>query len=880
MTQQLNPRDGEFRGAALGLSNSAFCLVCGLLIAISAWLSDTSAPLETVFSSSNDAPYNLLVQGFSARQLNLKLAAPAALAKLSDPYDPNLNAPFMGGTLDDLTYYKGKLYLYFGVTPALVLFWPYFALTGHFLSEKDAIAIFLGIGFAVFAGLVRAVKGRYSPETGAWIAVAGAILPGLAVALTVPVNVHEVAITCGFAFAMLALAALWAALHNPRACELWLALASLAYGLVIGSRPDLLFGAVILLLPVLHAWRQREVWQRRAGLLLAAAGPIAFVGLGLALYNFLRFNNPAEFGWHYQLNVSYRPPSAHPFSPDNLWLNFRLYFWEPVFWTKTFPFLKWAPLPPMPPGYDLGNAYGGGGILIIYPIVFFFPAAIFASKRNLQRSALGWFAAACLLLFLAGAVTLCLFFASGNNYELDFLPGLLLLALIGAYYADRAASPFPGRRRLICFGWVLLAVYSIAFNVLANVEARAESHFFLGNSFLSQGRLDQATAQFQKTLALFPDCADAYGGLGNVRFHQGLLDEAIMDYQKALQINPGFVEVQNNLGYCFLQQGRLDDAIAHYQSAVQLRPGFVKYRTALGDAWAKKDRWVAAAAQYEKAVEIEPSVANLHNDLAGCYLHIMRLDDAISQYETAAQLEPRSAAILAALGNALCQKGSFDDAIAQYQKALAIQPDSADIHERLGDALFRKGDLQKSMIQYQTVVKLQPAFAQAHHNLGYCLEQTGRTDEAIAQYQKAIELEPHFTQAYNNLGNAYRREKMAVQAIASYQKAAEISPQFVPAQLNLAWMLATWPDAAIRNGDKALALAKRLNDLCQGKDPRILRALAAACAETGNFADAASTAKQALALASAQSDAALTKALQTEIGLYLAHRPCRSTNEK
>jgi tetratricopeptide (TPR) repeat protein len=803
------------------LSDGTFCVVCGLLVGIFAWFADTSTPLESVFSKVNEDNYNLLVQGFSAGQLNLKEDAPTGLAKLSDPYDPNANSPYLGGKVDDLTYYKGKLYLYFGVTPALVFFWPYYALTGHFLSEKAAVAFFMGIGFAAIAGILRATGRRYFPETGQWIPAAGTIMSGLALALTLPANVHETAIACGFGFAMLALAAVWAALHEPinsvgptsRSASrraLWLALASLAYGLAIGARPTLLFGAVILLLPVLQAWRppagsvSRLQPVRIAALLLAAAGPITCVGLGLMLYNALRFNNPFEFGWHYQLNSSYRATSAHPFGLHYLWFNARLYFLEPVNWTRQFPFLKSRPLPPTPPGYDLGNAAAGGGILIIYPIVLFVLAMPLAWKRKLRGSALAWFATACLLLFSAGAVTLSLFFASASTYELDFLPGLLLLALIGTYCAQQVA-----RRRLICVGWFLLMSYSVAVNLLANVEARAESHFFLGNLFLAKGRMDEAKTQYQKTLALFPGCADAYGGLGSILYRQGHVNDAINDYQKALEFNPDFVEVQNNIGFCFFQEGRADDAIAHYQIAVNLRPGSPVYRTALG--------------------------------------------------------------------NALCQKGLLDEAIAQYQKALAIQPDSVDAHERLGDALFRKGELESATVQYQSVVKLQPGFAQAHNNLGYCLHQAGRDDEAIAQYQKAIELDPGFVQAYNNLGNAYRQKKLASQAMASYQKAIELAPHFLPAQLNLAWMLATWPDAGVRNGDQAVSLAKRLNDLAQGKQPKFLRILAAAYAETGRFDDASSTAKQALALA--QSDAALTTALQTELSLYLAHAPQRSTGD-
>ena len=97
---------------------------------------------------------------------------------------------------------------------------------------------------------------------------------------------------------MLALAGVWGALHDARRRWRWLAAASLAYGLALGARPSLLFGAIILLVPVAQAWREkRRVWP----LLLAACGPIVSMGLGLMVYNALRFDNPLEFGEHYQL---------------------------------------------------------------------------------------------------------------------------------------------------------------------------------------------------------------------------------------------------------------------------------------------------------------------------------------------------------------------------------------------------------------------------------------------------------------------------------------------------------------------------------------------------------------------------------------------------
>ena len=46
-------------------------------------------------------------------------------------------------------------------------------------------------------------------------------------------------------------------------------------------------------------------------------------------------------------------------------------------------------------------------------------------------------------------------------------------------------------------------------------------------------------------------------------------------------------------------------------------------------------------------------------------------------------------------------------------------------------------------------------------------------------------------------------------AIARYRRALELDPNLVEALNNLAWLLATCPDASLRNGAEAVQLAKR-----------------------------------------------------------------------
>src|ERR1039458_6806273 len=215
--------------------------VCVLVLAIHAYTARLGR-LESLTLPAADNYYNLLVQGFRAGHLSLKKEIPAGFTQLADPYDPVANGPYrtLPYRLSDLSYYKGKLYLYWGVTPAVILYWPYVVLTGHYVTDRLAVTIFCAIGILVSVGLLRALWRRYF--AGVNVGVVAACALGLALASGVPVllpksDIYEVAISCGYMLTMLALGGIWCALQDPdRRCR-WLAAAGVAYGLAVGSRP-------------------------------------------------------------------------------------------------------------------------------------------------------------------------------------------------------------------------------------------------------------------------------------------------------------------------------------------------------------------------------------------------------------------------------------------------------------------------------------------------------------------------------------------------------------------------------------------------------------------------------------------------------------------
>jgi len=152
-------------------------------------------------------------------------------------------------------------------------------------------------------------------------------------------------------------------------------------------------------------------------------------------------------------------------------------------------------------------------------------------------------------------------------------------------------------------------------------------------------------------------------------------------------------------------------------------------------------------------------------------------------------------------------------------------------------------------------------------------------DEAIVHYQEALQIKPDHANACYNLGLALLRKGSVGEAIACLQQALRIKPSFPEAQNDLAWVLATSPQAAVRNGNQAVELAQQANQLAGGNNPVILRTLAAALAEAGRFDEAKKAAQKAMALAPAAGRPDLAAPLNGELKLYEAGLPFHEENK-
>jgi hypothetical protein len=381
--------------------------------------------------------YPALTDGFVAGQLSLRIRPHPTLLKLENAlqntYDyPHNRPPYF----HDASLYKGKYFVYFGVTPVVLLFLPFRVLGLGNLPESAAAAVFM-FGSVLFSLLTLAFLRRTEFPTIRKLPYEIYLMLALGGAIPYFLRrpaVYEVAIACGSFCVMVAIYCLVTLESNGRISRVRAALASLFLGLAVGARPHLLMASPLLLLApwrILHRQRRWPSFAEIAALVV----PILFVGVALGWYNYARFDSWTEFGRWYQL--AGEPVRQLHFDVRRIPLFSYLYLLHRGRVDLAFPYTH-VRRPELP---DLGGVIVEpiAGLLYSTPILYvlaLLPLLLLLTRRRdaattqpVSRSAHVW-AFAFVALAVAQLLFISTFPGATMRYLVDFSPLLMMAAAI------------------------------------------------------------------------------------------------------------------------------------------------------------------------------------------------------------------------------------------------------------------------------------------------------------------------------------------------------------------------------------------------------------------------------------------------------------------
>ncbi|MFI5380469.1 MAG: tetratricopeptide repeat protein, partial [Tepidisphaerales bacterium] len=327
------------------------------------------------------------------------------------------------------------------------------------------------------------------------------------------------------------------------------------------------------------------------------------------------------------------------------------------------------------------------------------------------------------------------------------------------------------------------------------------------------------------------------------------IDASIEAYEAAIAVRPEDWRLRRNFAVLLESAGRIDKAIEQAQAAARLLPGDADIRFMLSGYEALLGR-PAAVEDLRVLSSQYPQAAGPLKSLAAFYAGQKDYKQAAQFYRQALELRPTDAALHANLGATLLAMDDPAGAREHLQRAIELD-DNAESHFSLSLLLRNEKKYAEAAEQVRKAIEREPSNPKYRNNLAGYLLQAGKVDDAMAELRAAIQSDPGHGKSHALLGELLLARGQLREGAEHLRRGVENGADTPGNLTELAWLLATAPSGAVRDGAAAVQFAEKACRLTEQKDCSALEALAAAYAEIGRFNQAATTLENAIKLASA-----------------------------
>ncbi len=409
-----------------------------------------------------------------------------------------------------------------------------------------------------------------------------------------------------------------------------------------------------------------------------------------------------------------------------------------------------------------------------------------------------------------------------------------------------------------------------------------------------KGEVYNAVVDYNMAIRLDPENSMNYVYRGRLRQKElntekqdVAAEKAFMDFSEAIRLDPTNAEAYACRGIFCLAKLDDNDAIDNLCKAISLDPTSANAYAYRASAWVGKEEFLAAIEDATEALQRDPLNATAYSSRGAALAAIGEYEAAERALAEAITLDPNDAVAFRrfALFRAGCPEERFRsgaDAVDFATKACELsawnRPDSATV---LAAAYSAVDDFETAITWAEKAVLLiaDAAKAEKRRELErYRAHQPYRcvVTLAVDEDSPAVQLHPKDPTAYMKRGEIRKQRGDLRAAIKDYTEAVRLDPSNVLAYINLAWLRATSTDDDVRDGAVALEHAVRACDLMDWEEYGSLDALAAAYAESGDFAKAVKWQEKSLELFPDRDD----QAARARLELYRDNKPYRESHGK
>jgi tetratricopeptide (TPR) repeat protein len=391
---------------------------------------------------------------------------------------------------------------------------------------------------------------------------------------------------------------------------------------------------------------------------------------------------------------------------------------------------------------------------------------------------------------------------------------------------------------------------------------------------LPGGDKEQASQAAAKALGLLGDdkLQRAQATLVLAELTEDLREKAAF-FDAAVELAPRDGEIRRARGLFRLTADEYDGARDDLLLAAEEEPGNAAIQEALGMACMLAEKPGEARAAFGKAIELSPDAISPRLQRARIWAIEGDHEKAMEDIDRAIDIDPENPTSLLLRARVLQQSGDTEAALADIETILENRPDLPVALELRGLIAAEQEDYAAAIRDFRKLAARNPDDGAVIGQLGMLYLAADQPREAIRRFTRALEIDE------NNFPCRRGRSDAAISigdhaaALADLSKAIELEPEDSGIHNNLAWILATSPDDAIRDGKRAVELATKACEQTEWQEAHIISTLAAAYAEMGDFEKAQKYSEQAVELGGKSDE--VKEQLAAELASYQASKPWR-----
>jgi tetratricopeptide (TPR) repeat protein len=321
-----------------------------------------------------------------------------------------------------------------------------------------------------------------------------------------------------------------------------------------------------------------------------------------------------------------------------------------------------------------------------------------------------------------------------------------------------------------------------------------------------EGEYSEATQDFDASLRLKPDQADAFAGRGYAWERKGDYDRAIADSTQAIRLQADSESFYVIRGVAYERKRDYVHAFADFTTAVRLNPADPTAFFDRGLTYSKRGDRAHALQDYNQALKLKADFPQALNNRGLSYLHMGLLDRAIQDFTAALKIKPGYRLALYNRGITYRKKGDSVRAAKDLKQSgpfplfgfddldLASRSHTVQIPTQGWTYIdpFRANESPRPSISIRSSSLGKPAnLAPAIQASGNRINNAGKhsyseePDESIANLDKLISTEPDNAFAFNARGIEHLKKGNYDRAIEDFNEAVRLRPAFVDAKINL-----------------------------------------------------------------------------------------------